>query len=117
MSVRIDMSGVLGKIDAMKKLAIRATTNQILIDTNPYVPFDTGALMGTSLSNSIIDDGHIEWVTPYAQVLWNGTRKGKKLRISKVHHAKATSKWTLVAKQNHVERWRRIAEKAMGGRT
>lgn len=117
MSVRIDLSGVLGKIDAMKKMAIRAATNQALIDTNPYVPFDTGALMGTSMSNSIIEEGHIEWVTPYARVLWTGTRKGRALKINKIHHAKATKKWTEAAKRDNLEHWRRAAEKAMGGHT
>lgn len=117
MNVRIDMGGVMDKIEAMTKLAIFAATNQALTDLNQYVPFDTGTLMGSSLSHSVVTDGHIEWVTPYAMVLWRGTRKGRALRIRKTHHPKATKRWTLVGKQNHVEQWRRIAEKAMGGRT
>lgn len=140
MSVRIDLSGVMAKIEKMKKLAITAATAQALTDMGQYVPMDTGALVGSALSNSIIEDGHIEWATPYAHYLHEGVvygpnipimrggvlygffsppRKhptGRRLRISKFPHAKATAHWTRVAKEHHVEQWRRIAEKAMGGR-
>lgn len=117
MSVRFEIGDVLDKIEAMRKRAVFAVTNEALTDLNEYVPFDTGALMGSSLSHSVIEDGHIEWVTPYAAILWRGTRKGKALRISKVHHPKATSRWTVKGKTDNLEKWRRVAEKALGGHT
>ena len=139
MNVEFDMGGVLAKIDAMKKMAVFAATSQALADLNQYTPMETGSLMGTSYSHSVLEDGHIEWVTPYAHYLHEGVvygpnypitvdgavvgfysppRKkptGGRLTISKARHAKATSKWTIVGKRNHVEAWRRKAEQAMGG--
>ena len=117
MNVRIDMGGVMDKIEAMTKMAIFAATNQARTDLNEYVPMETGDLFRSSLDHSELEEGHIEWVTPYAQIVWRGTRKGRALRIWKTHHPKATKRWTIVGKQNHVEEWRRRAEKAMGGRT
>ena len=139
MNVEIDMGAVLGKIQAMKKRAVFATTSQALADLNQYTPMNTGALMAAAVAHSVLEDGHIEWVTPYAHNLHEGIvygpnypitvdgavlgfysppRKkptGRRLKISKSVHAKATSKWTMVGKRNHVEAWRRKAEKAMGG--
>ena len=116
MSVRIEVGNVMAHIERMEKKAIFAATSQALADLNTYTPFEYGNLMGSSLANSVLDQGHIEWVTPYARVVWQGTRKGKPIHINKAHHPRATSKWTAVAKKAHVEQWRRIAEKAMGGK-
>lgn len=117
MSVRIDLSGVLGKIDAMKKMAIRAATAQANIDIFGYVPFEYGNLSQIAQDSCDPETGRIEWTMPYARVVWYGTRKGRALKISKIHHAKATKKWTEAAKRDNLERWRRAAEKAMGGHT
>lgn len=141
MSVRIDLSGVLGKIDAMKKMAIRAATSQAFDDISMYVPLAEGALMGSAEAGFEPETGHIEWNTPYAHYLYEGVvygpnipiykggvlmgfysppRKrpmGRPLRISKAHHARATKKWTEAAKRDNLEHWRRAAEKAMGGHT
>lgn len=117
MSVRFEIGGVLDKIEAMRKRAVFAVTNVALDDLNEYVPFEIGDLMGSSDRKSVIEDGHIEWETPYAPIVWRGTRKGRPLRISKVHHPKATSRWTVKGKADNLEKWRRVAEKALGGHT
>ena len=117
MSVRFEIGGVLDKIEAMRKRAVFAVTNEARTDLNEYVPFETGDLMGSSLRHSVIEDGHIEWVTPYAAIVWRGTRKGRPLRINKVEHKKATSRWTVKGKADNLEKWRRKAEKALGGHT
>lgn len=114
MRVQFDLSGVLPKIADMKQKAMIAATNQANIDITPYVPMDIGTLSNTAVVEP--ERGHIEWVTPYARVLYNGTRKGRALNISRSKHAKATAKWTQVAKKAHIEKWRRIAEKGMGGK-
>ena len=115
MSVRFEIGGVFEKIEEMRKRAIFAVTSEARNDLNEYVPMETGTLWGSSLDHSELEKGHIEWETPYAQVMWRGTRKGRALRISRVHHPKATSKWTVKGKADNLEKWRRIAEKAMGG--
>lgn len=114
MRVQFDLSGVLPKIADMKQKAIIAATNQANIDITPYVPYAVGTLSNTAVVEA--EKGHIEWVQSYARVLYNGTRKGRALNISRSKHVKATAKWTHVAKKAHVEKWRRVAEKGMGGR-
>ena len=139
MNVKIDLSGVLPKVAELKKKAIIAATNQANIDIHAYVPMgETGILANTAVCEP--EQGHIEWVTPYAHYVYEGivygpnipiikggavvgffspphkSPTGRRMKISRARSPKAQSKWIPAAKRDNVEKWRRAAEKGMGGR-
>lgn len=90
---------------------------QVLKDSTEYVPFEQGALRS---SGHIVQDGVIEWNTPYAHYQYIGelylTEDGRSWAsagevkyptgIPLVQHAEGTTpQWFETAKQNHLATW------------
>jgi len=74
--------------------------NEILKDSTPYVPMDTGALMRSCITYTNPGSGQVKWNTPYARGCYYTNRKYRK-----THHPLATSKWFEHAKGVHKKKW------------
>lgn len=123
-----------------KTAAVQAVAVQVMKDTDPYVPFLTGSLV----QRTHLDGDTIVYPGPYARYLYYGKRmvdsqtgrgpyyipgvgyrfrKGATLvatnddlHFNKAGHPQATSHWFEVSKAANMERWERVAERAMNGR-
>ena len=107
MSVKIDIDGdkIIYKIDRTIKSNMGMLSSQILRDCNRYCKEDTGMLIVSSLIHSDLDKGLLIWRTPYA------ARQYYEIRTAyKDVNSEASWRWCEVAKNNHLERWKRQAE-------
>lgn len=118
----------------MKKLqragprAAHAVAVQIESDTEPFVPARTKSLV----NRTQVVDGAVIYPGPYARFLYHGklmidpdtgstwARKGaikvvtgKDLDIKKDVHSQAQSKWFEASKAQNVEKWTRVAGRAI----
>ena len=63
--VKLDISGIPKKLEDYTDKARYAIANQVLVDSNLYVPKRTGVLRASSYVTS--DNKQIIWNTPYAR--------------------------------------------------
>lgn len=101
---------------------------QVKKDTSPYVPFLTGSLD----TRTRVDGSKIIYPGPYARYLYYGklmvdpetgssyARKGttkvltdKNLVFNKAMHTQAQSLWFEASKAENLEKWVRVADKAV----
>jgi hypothetical protein len=110
-SVKIDASklGVNAKARMLKAHA--ALDSQIIKDTDPFVPFRTGALASSPMRAGG-KVGEIVYATPYARRLYNSS--GYNFRKS--HHPQATDHWFEKAKAVWLPEWVRITMMELTGR-
>ena len=82
--------------------------NEILNDCNQYCKEDMGDLIASSYTHSKLDEGKLIWQTPYARVqYW-------KIRTAIPDpNPNATWKWCAVAKNHHLPKWERQAQRLM----
>ena len=102
-----DEPGLRRSLGKMTERAQYALDNQVLRDTDAYVPFAQGALSKSAFIASDIGKGIIAWQTPYAKVQYY-SRPNKSTGI----HAKATVKWFEAAKSANKTRWIEVSKKA-----
>lgn len=98
----------------------------IRVETDPYVPFATGALAGSAYVNEAdlqegrivygnVDTEHGKPVNAYAEAQYEGLPNK-----TKTMHPQATSKWDEASIADNLARWQQIAAKRVGqitGRT
>ena len=125
-------------LDAIKAKLAEACTeaehkvaNEILSDTDPYVPYLNGVLSKSARVDGkfVIYGGQ---VAPYAHYLYHGKLRvyqktgssyapygatkvltDKNLVFNKTMHAQAQSHWFEASKAQNLEKWVRVAEKAV----
>lgn len=107
MSVKfnIDTNKIQVKMDNAWETGLEMLSSQILRDCNKYCKEDTGMLIMSSYIHSDLKKGKLVWRTPYA------ARQYYEIRTA--YHdvnSNATWRWCEVAKQNHLDRWRKQAE-------
>lgn len=105
-----------------------AVAIQVQKDTSPYVPFLTGSLD----QRTRVDGSQVIYPGPYARYLYYGklmvdpatgssyATKGttkvltdKNLVFNKASHANAQAHWFEVSKAENLEKWIRVADKAV----
>lgn len=87
-------------------------TQQVLEDSNQYVPVDTWNLHNSAfLHSNLLKDGRIIWNTPYARRMYYGVG----YKFSRDLNPKAQAKWYEKAKAVHRSQWRELAAKTMKG--
>lgn len=104
-------------------LAQFALDEQIKIDTDPYVPFESGFLSG-SVNQLSSGNGEIEYQGPYARYQYYGKvmigSAPKEvtdidLNYSKAAHPQATSFWFEESKAVNKQAWINLVRKIGGG--
>jgi hypothetical protein len=110
MRVTVDTSGLERRLsgEAFRK-AQEAFAKRVAFDTRDYVPVDSGILRDSEPENSHYETGMIIWDTPYAHYVYNldGVRT--------VINPNATPHWCETAKQRHLEDWKALAVRLLGG--
>lgn len=112
MSVKIfcDRLAIVHKVKRAWKDGLPQLSEEILADCNEYCKEYTGTLIQSSLIHSQPDKGRLVWQTPYARRQYWGIRTAHKDK-----NPNATWKWAHVAKNFHVARWERLAQKHFEG--
>lgn len=123
-------SAMMKRLEEAGPLAGHAVAVQIEKDTEPFVPA-SGAPAGMYNRTQVVDT-QVIYPGPYARFLYNGklmidpdtgsawARKGstkvvtgKDLKIKKHHHGKAQSHWFEASKAQNMDKWERVAERAI----
>ena len=116
------------KVSSASDKAAHRVAMQVRKDTSPYVP----ALTGSLDKRTRVDGGEIIYPGPYARYLYFGklmvdpatgssyAQKGstkvltdKKLVFNKAMHGQAQSHWFEASKAENLEKWVRVADKAV----
>jgi hypothetical protein len=93
------------KQETSKDLAQFALDNQVLKDSNFFIPKQEGYLEKSGVLHSRIGKGHIEWKTPYARRLYYNPQ----YRFSKMVNPNAQGLWFEAAKAIHKKDWAEVA--------
>lgn len=103
-------------LDAIEQQVQRAATRaqaildeQILKDSNYYVPMDTNTLERSGITNSKIGEGVLIWNTPYARRIYYGVE----FNFSKDKNPHARALWFEYAKSVHLQSWKDLAKRAI----
>lgn len=75
--------------------------NEVLKDSTPYTPMDTGALMRSGIAATNIGSGEVIWNVPYAARCYYGTH----LHFQTGHHPQASAQWFEKAKSANKQKW------------
>lgn len=74
-------------------------TNQVLKDSNYYCKRDSGTMIKSALTNSLPEQGIVQWVTPYASYQYDYPY------AYTGENPHALPKWFNVAKAYHLSEW------------
>ena len=107
------ISDLNNTIESNKSKAYNNLLDDIIKDTDEYVPYKSGAL---SRSVTKVSDG-IEYRKPYASYIFSGvSRSGKPLKYNTSTHNKATSHPVQRALDENIERYtKKYAKYLLGG--
>lgn len=105
--VNIDWTRLTARLGGMTKRGQMALDIQVLKDTTPFVPRDTGNLAQSGVRASTPGSGQVIWDAPYADAQYYG-------RARKAHdvHPLAVMRWFEAAKAAYRETWLRVAKAA-----
>lgn len=108
---KADLSGVERKVsDANILRGKRALANQVLMDTDKYIPMEGGALRASG--QIAIDGSAVSWNTVYARAQFYGTNG---IVVFKKYTTQGTGKlWYDKSAEANVDKWKRVAAKGMG---
>ena len=107
--VNIPEGAISKKVDKALSKAQAALDEQVLKDSNYFIPYDTGELMRSSLRSSRIGEGLIVWNTPYARRLYYNPQ----YNFSKDQNPNAQGLWFEAAKAIHYPEWVKLAQKVV----
>ncbi|MBG9785626.1 minor capsid protein [Shouchella lehensis] len=107
--ITIDTKRVGPKLINATKKARYVVTEQILKDSNHFIPFDQGDLMKSGIRASQLEDGKVIWDMPYARFLYYGVR----MNFSKDTNPYAGPLWYERAQSAYGGDWIKVAERAV----
>lgn len=106
LKVKIDMGDIAKKVENSVDHSQFALDQQVLKDSNFYIPKDQGYLEQSSLLHSKIGEGNLVWRTPYARPLyWN-----PQYNFSKDRNPNARGLWFEAAKSTRLQNWLKVAK-------
>ncbi|HDR7617034.1 MULTISPECIES: minor capsid protein [Bacillus] len=108
-NVRVDTHQIESKVMEATQKAQFALDEQVLKDSNFYIPKDTGELERSGIRFSRPGEGHIEWNTPYARRIFYGVN----FNFSKDSNPNARALFFEEAKARNVRDWARLVEQTM----
>lgn len=99
--VDLDKGKLKSKTDRAKKAAQAQLDQDVLKDSNYFIPKQDGYLEKSGILHSRIGEGHIEWRTPYARRLYYNPQ----YNFSKDVNPNAQGLWFEEAKSRYKESW------------
>ncbi|WP_195947290.1 minor capsid protein [Faecalibacillus intestinalis] len=106
-SVDVDFGSVKKGIESTKEKAYMTLKNDVIRDTDPYVPFSNmhhTHLRETPDMNK--EPKQVIYDTEYAQRVYKGTS----MNFDKSRHPKATAKWFEKSKKANIKKWIKSVE-------
>lgn len=106
-SVDVDFGSVKKGIESTKEKAYMTLKNDVIRDTDPYVPFSNmhhTHLRETPDMNK--EPKQVIYDTDYAQRVYKGTG----MNFDKSRHPKATAKWFEKSKKANIKKWIKSVE-------
>lgn len=77
---------------------------QVITDSNYFVPLKEGVLQKSAIINTVIGSGLVKWRTPYARAQYYGVN----FDHSKQRNPNACAKWFEAAKARKVKQWEKL---------
>lgn len=108
--VDIDVGKLKGKQERAKKIAQMQLDQDVLKDSNYYIPKDTSNLEGSGIRGSLIGKGQVGWDTPYAKRLYYNPQ----YNFSKDRNPNARGLWFEAAKAQKKNAWLNAAKMMYG---
>ncbi|UNP84825.1 minor capsid protein [Bacillus mycoides] len=108
-NVQVDTGMIESKVLEATQKAQFALDQQVLKDSNYFIPKDTGELERSSIRFIRPGEGHIEWNTPYARRLYYNPQ----YNFSTDVNPNAQGLWLEAAKAAKLDNWVRIVEQKM----
>ena len=100
--INIPIDRISAKVDGAWEKGLPLLAKEIRDDCNLYCKEETGALISSSLTHSVLDKGKIVWATPYARRQYWAIKTS--LTPGRVW------KWAHYAKGRHMQQWTRQAQ-------
>lgn len=107
--VSVDTRRITPTVRRAVQQSIYVVSDQVLKDSNLYIPLDTGALRDSSLIYSDLRNGLIRWSTPYARRLYYGTH----FKFSRDKNPRAQALWAEKARSVHMREWQAVAQRSV----
>ncbi|PEI49945.1 minor capsid protein [Bacillus toyonensis] len=105
-NVRVDTSVIEGEVMDAVKEAQFTLDEQVIKDSNFFIPKDTGELERSALRFSRPGEGHVEWNVPYARRLYYNPQYDFSTDVNE----NAQGLWFEEAKSRYRSDWARIVE-------
>lgn len=105
---KLDKNKFMKKHESALGFAQYVLDNQIIKDSNYFIPVDQHYLEKSALLHSKIGEGIIIWQTPYARRLYYNPQ----YNFSKDKNPNAQGKWFEAAKAKESNNWEEVAELA-----
>lgn len=105
----MDTQAIESKVLKATEKAQFALDQQVLKDSNYFIPKDTGELERSSIRFSRPGEGHIEYNTPYARRIYYGVD----FNFSKDVNPNARALFFEEAKARNVRDWARLVEQTI----
>lgn len=100
-NTQIDLSQIQAKVEQATEKVQISFAQQVLKDSNYFIPFDTGNLRDSSLIASDFQTGSLVWNTPYARRLYYNPQ----YNFSKDSNVNAQGLWYEVARARFLSDW------------
>ena len=68
--LEFDVKSLQDKVKRLGKTGTAMLTNEVIKDSNYFIPYDEGELMRSAIRESIPEEGKAIWDTPYARRLY-----------------------------------------------
>lgn len=109
--VEINKEYTVARFQARYRQAQKYLDNEVLKDSDPYVPMDTGNLRNSGIRGTTLGSGEVIYNAPYARHCYYGTH----IHFSPAKHPLATAMWFEKAKAVNKQKWIDGVEKVIEG--
>lgn len=117
--VKTDKAKWIGAINQARDVAAYALAEQMLADSEKYVPYSAGSSQsaGHLRESGKVEKGesgrfYLVWDTVYALYQWFGVRADGSHRVRKYTTPGTGTQWVDKAKAAKMDNWQKIAQKA-----
>lgn len=108
LNFKVEWFNVDKRIDQATMLSQTFLDNEVLKDSNYYIPMDTGNARDSGILHSKIGSGQIQWVAPYIRPIYYNSN----MNFSKDRNPNATNLWYEYAKAQKLDDWVEGSQKA-----
>lgn len=109
--VHINTQYCLGRFNCKFSAAQKFLDNEVLKDSDPFVPFRTGNLRNSGITGTVLGSGKVVYSAPYSKKMYYGFN----FNFSKVKHPQACAQWFEKAKAIKKKAWLAGVDKIVRG--